>query len=48
MSFTPEELADEIKEHVPEFNVEYKIDHRQKIGESCGSSDLDISRADSG
>ena len=31
-SFTPGELADEIKKHMPELNVSYKIDSRQLIG----------------
>ena len=31
-SFTPGELADEIKKHMPGLNVTYKIDSRQQIG----------------
>ena len=31
-SFTTGELADEIKKHMPELNVSYKIDSRQLIG----------------
>jgi threonine 3-dehydrogenase len=31
-SFTPGELVDEIKKHMPELNVSYKIDSRQLIG----------------
>ncbi len=34
MSFTPEELAKEIKKHIPEFEVEYRPDFRQQIAES--------------
>lgn len=30
-SFSVKELADEIKKHIPEFNVKYEIDFRQKI-----------------
>lgn len=34
MSFTPEEIANEIKKHMPEFEIDYKPDFRQKIAES--------------
>ena len=33
MSFTPAELFDEIKKHVPNLKVIYNVDSRQKIGE---------------
>jgi len=34
ISFTPEQLADEIKKYIPELEVTYKPDFRQKIAES--------------
>lgn len=34
MSFTPAEVAAEIKKHIPEFVCEYKPDFRQPIAES--------------
>ncbi len=33
-SFTPEQLVNEIRKYIPEFQVEYKPDYRQKIAES--------------
>ena len=34
ISFSVEELANEIKKHIPEFIVEYKPDYRQRIADS--------------
>lgn len=48
-SFAPEELAEEIKKHIPEFEIEYKPDFRQKIAESWPSSiDDSVARKDWG
>ncbi len=34
MSFTPEELFEALKKKVPNLEIEYKIDDRQKIGKT--------------
>lgn len=44
ISFTPAEIADEIKKHVPGFTISYKPDFRQKIADSWPAS-IDDSRA---
>ena len=43
-SFTVQELADEIKKHIPEFRIDYQIDFRQKIVDTWPES-LDDSLA---
>ncbi len=49
MSFDPKELAAEIKKHIPEFEMAYSPDFRQKIAESWPQSINDSSaRADWG
>lgn len=44
MSFTPTEIAAEIKKHIPEFAISYNPDFRQKIADSWPAS-IDDSRA---
>ena len=38
MTFTPQQLADEIKKHVPDFNISYKPDIRQEYADSWPKS----------
>ena len=38
MSFTPTEIAAEIKKHIPEFTITYESDFRQKIADSWPAS----------
>ncbi|HMG68923.1 MAG TPA: hypothetical protein VK588_14595, partial [Chitinophagaceae bacterium] len=49
MSFSPREIAAEIKRHIPEFKINYKSDYRQAIAESWPQSiDDSVARKDWG
>ena len=36
VSFTPAELVEEVRKHLPELQVDYEPDERQDIGEWAG------------
>ena len=38
ISFNPEEIANTIKKHIPEFEMSYELDHRQSIADSWPQS----------
>jgi nucleoside-diphosphate-sugar epimerase len=49
MSFSPKEIAAEIKKHIPEFSISYKPDYRQPIADSWPQSiDDGVARKDWG
>lgn len=49
MSFSPKEIAAEIKKHIPEFSITYKPDYRQQIANSWPQSiDDSVARNDWG
>jgi len=49
MSFSPKEIAGEIKKHIPEFEISFAPDYRQEIANSWPQSiDDSVARSDWG
>ena len=49
MSFSPKEIAAEIKKHIPDFSISYKSDYRQEIANGWPQSiDDSVARNDWG
>jgi nucleoside-diphosphate-sugar epimerase len=49
MSFSPEELSEEIRKYIPHFSIDYQPDYRQAIAESWPRSiDDSVARSDWG
>jgi nucleoside-diphosphate-sugar epimerase len=49
MSFSPKEISEEIKKHIPGFTINYKPDYRQQIADSWPQSiDDSVARSDWG
>jgi nucleoside-diphosphate-sugar epimerase len=49
MSFSPKEIAFEVKKHIPEFKIKYEPDYRQAIADSWPASiDDSVARKDWG
>jgi len=49
ISFSPKDIADEVKKHIPDFEITYNPDYRQAVADSWPQSiDDSVARADWG